>query len=136
MSDAGDSAAPAGRLVQVFRSARRPGMYLIVDRAEGIARVPESLLTGFGTPEPSLVFMLTPTRSMAVAEAPEVLAAIEGQGYWLQMPPMPLESDNARELREGRDDHEGRESRERRKSREGREGREGRERIEGHDDHV
>lgn len=80
-------AAAGGRLVQVFRSARREGMYLIVDRADGLKHVPEALFGQFGRAEPSLVFMLTPTRTLARAEAPAVLAAIEEKGWWLQMPP-------------------------------------------------
>ena len=36
------------RLVQVFRSVARDGMYLIVDRARGLADVPEALLQRFG----------------------------------------------------------------------------------------
>lgn len=77
----------APRLVQVFRSARREGMYLIVDRARGLADVPEALLTRFGRAEPSLVFKLDAERPMAQAEAPAVLEAIERQGFYLQMPP-------------------------------------------------
>ena len=77
----------ARRLVQVFRSARREGMYLIVDRAQGLAEVPEALLERFGRPEPSLVFVLDAERRLARAQAPAVLAAIEAQGFFLQMPP-------------------------------------------------
>jgi uncharacterized protein YcgL (UPF0745 family) len=62
-------------------------MYLIVDRAEGLARVPDPLLGQFGTPEPSIVFLLTPQRTLARAQAPEVLEAIERAGFYLQMPP-------------------------------------------------
>lgn len=77
----------APRLVQVFRSARREGMYLIVDRARGLADVPEALLGQFGRAEPSLVFRLHAERRLAYAEAPAVLEAIERQGFYLQMPP-------------------------------------------------
>jgi uncharacterized protein YcgL (UPF0745 family) len=83
-----DKGAEGGRLVQVFRSKRKEGMYLIVDRAEGLARLPDTLLAKFGRPEPSLTFMLTPQRPMAQAQAPVVLAAIAERGYWLQMPPV------------------------------------------------
>ena len=76
-----------GRLVQVFRSARKEGMYLIVDRARGLADVPEALMQNFGRAEPSVVFMLSPERPMARAEAPAVLDAIASQGFYLQMPP-------------------------------------------------
>ena len=77
----------ASRLVQVFRSARKEGMYLIVDKGRGIADVPEALLQNFGRAEPSVVFMLSPDRAMARAEAPVVLDAIASKGFYLQMPP-------------------------------------------------
>ena len=83
----------APRLVQVFRSTRRDGMYLIVDRARGLADVPEGLLAQFGRAEPSLVFRLDAERPMARAEAPAVLEAIERQGFFLQMPPVEGEGD-------------------------------------------
>ena len=75
------------RLVQVFRSTRREGLYLIVDRGRGLADVPEALLKTFGRADPSVVFLLSPDRSMARAHAPAVLEAIASQGFYLQMPP-------------------------------------------------
>lgn len=75
------------RLVQVFRSVARDGMYLIVDRARGLADVPEALLQRFGRAEPSIVFLLAPDRPMAQADAGTVLQAISEQGFYLQMPP-------------------------------------------------
>ena len=74
-------------LCQVYRSKRREGMYLVVEKEEGLARVPEALLAEFGVPEPSIVFVLTPERSMMRVEATVVLADIERQGFYLQMPP-------------------------------------------------
>jgi uncharacterized protein YcgL (UPF0745 family) len=62
-------------------------MYLVVDRARGLADVPEPLLKRFGEAEPSIVFLLGPDRSMARAEAGAVLEAIAAQGFYLQMPP-------------------------------------------------
>lgn len=75
------------RFVSVFRSVRREGMYLYVDRAEGLARVPDALRTLFGTPQLSLELVLTPSRKLAQADAKEVLTAIREQGFYLQMPP-------------------------------------------------
>lgn len=74
-------------LVQVFRSPRQEGMYLIVDRARGLEPVPAALLERFGTPEPSFVFKLTSTRAMAHADPEVVLAALAAQGFFLQLPP-------------------------------------------------
>lgn len=76
-------------LCEVFRSSRRAGMYLFVERDEGLARVPESLLTVFGKPESALLLELDAGRSLAAANAAEVLVAIREQGFYLQMPPTP-----------------------------------------------
>lgn len=77
-----------GRICEVFRSPRREGMYLYVDKAEGLARVPEHLRQVFGEPESALVLHLKPERRLARADAAEVLAALEDPGFYLQMPPL------------------------------------------------
>ncbi len=74
-------------LVQVFRSAREEGLYLYVEKQEGMARVPDALLARFGKPESALLLMLTPERKLSRALASNVLSAIESQGFYLQMPP-------------------------------------------------
>jgi uncharacterized protein YcgL (UPF0745 family) len=75
------------RLCEVFRSSRREGMYLFVDRSEGMERVPEALLRQFGEPVSVMTLMLTQERSLARADASEVLAAIADKGFFLQLPP-------------------------------------------------
>lgn len=75
------------RLVQAFRSPREEGMYLYVDKKEGLARVPEALLARFGKPESALLLMLTAEHKLARADAAKVLAAIQQQGFYLQLPP-------------------------------------------------
>lgn len=77
------------RLVSVFRSPREYGLYLYVDKAEGLARVPAALLERFGTPESALMLMLEPSRQLANADPSRVLEAIQDQGFYLQMPPLP-----------------------------------------------
>lgn len=77
------------RLVAIFRSSREDGLYLYVDKQEGMARVPASLLERFGRPEPAMMLMLEPSRKLAQADAARVLAAIRDQGFYLQMPPLP-----------------------------------------------
>jgi hypothetical protein len=79
--------ATTQRIVQVFRSRRREDTYLLVDRAEGLGRVPEPLLAHFGPAEPSFTFVLTPERRLARAESGAVLDALEAQGFYLQLPP-------------------------------------------------
>ncbi|MHA7815229.1 MAG: YcgL domain-containing protein [Pseudohaliea sp.] len=77
------------RLCAVYRSPRREGMYLFVDRDRPLEELPEGLLAGFGTPELALNLVLTPERRLARADAATVLAALDAQGYYLQLPPRP-----------------------------------------------
>jgi uncharacterized protein YcgL (UPF0745 family) len=71
----------------VFRSNREKEMYLFVNRAEGLARVPQGLLDKLGTTSEVMTIRLGPERKLARAKAPEVLAAISEKGYYLQLPP-------------------------------------------------
>lgn len=85
----GDTHGSTGQLVQVFRSPREEGLYLYVDRAEGLVRVPTELLTRFGKPESALLLMLSVTSTLARAHPETVLTAIRDQGFYLQLPPLP-----------------------------------------------
>jgi len=74
-------------LCQVFRSPRREGLYLYVEKSRGLAAVPEDLLGRFGVPSPVLVLNLSSDRKLARADVSEVIASIRERGYYLQMPP-------------------------------------------------
>lgn len=74
-------------LCTIYKGAREPELYLYVDRVEGLARVPEELLARFGTLSEVMTIKLAPTRKLARAQAPQVLAAIAEHGYYLQLPP-------------------------------------------------
>ena len=76
------------RLVKVYKTRRKADMYLYVDFAEDLQRVPESLLEQFGTPELALSLSLSAEKKLARAEAGAVLDAIAETGYFLQMPPL------------------------------------------------
>ncbi len=75
------------RLVKIYKSPRKQDMYLYVDYAEALTRVPQSLLDRFGEPKEALSIELNPERSLARANADQVLAQIESAGYYLQLPP-------------------------------------------------
>jgi uncharacterized protein YcgL (UPF0745 family) len=79
------------KLCSVYRSPRKEGMYLYVEKSDELSRVPEPLLKQFGTPELAMTLALHPERKLARATAEEVLAAIEENGFYLQMPPVPGE---------------------------------------------
>ncbi len=66
-------------------------MYLYVDREAGLEEVPEALLGQFGEPQSVMTLVLTPERKLARADVAEVLARIEEDGFYLQMPPTPAQ---------------------------------------------
>lgn len=78
-------------LCQILKSPRKAEMYLYVDKARGIEDVPDTLLATFGEPEAVMLLPLTPQKKLARADVNEVLAAIEAQGFYLQMPPTEAE---------------------------------------------
>ncbi|MBD2858511.1 YcgL domain-containing protein [Spongiibacter sp. KMU-158] len=75
------------RICSVFRSASHEGMYLYVDKAEALTRVPEPLLKRFGRAEHAMVLLLDAEKKLARADAAKVLEAIAEQGFYLQLPP-------------------------------------------------
>lgn len=76
------------RVVAVYGSPRVDGMYLYVDAGDtALAAVPEALLARFGVPRHVMSVELWPQRRLARVDAAAVLAALDGAGYFLQLPP-------------------------------------------------
>ena len=74
-------------ICSIYKSPRKDGMYLYVDKRDALKRVPEGLLAAFGAPQLAFELVLTPERQLAREDINKVLANIEAQGYHLQMPP-------------------------------------------------
>lgn len=75
------------RICSIYRSPRKSGMYLYVDRSDALKRVPEALLAAFGPPQLAFDIVLTPSRKLAQEDIETVLANLDKQGFHLQMPP-------------------------------------------------
>lgn len=73
--------------VSIYRSSRREGMYLFVERGQSLEELPHSLLSSFGQAEHIMDLVMTPDRKLARARASEVMESIAEQGFYLQMPP-------------------------------------------------
>lgn len=73
-------------LCDVYKSPRHEGMYLYVDREDGLSRVSEALLERLGQLEKALTFVLTPDRTLAKEDAATVLDNLIADGYHLQLP--------------------------------------------------
>lgn len=82
------------RICSIYKSPRKQEMYLYVDKLEALTRVPEGLLSVFGTPQLAFELVLTPERKLAREDISVVLANIENQGFHLQMPPPPEPGDD------------------------------------------
>ncbi len=75
------------RICSIYRSPRKSGMYLYVERSEALGRVPPELLVAFGPPQLAFDIVLTPSRKLAREDIETVLVNLDKQGYHLQMPP-------------------------------------------------
>ena len=71
----------------VYKGSRQPDMYLYLPAPDNVTRVPSVLLERLGPLELALRFELTPERTLARASAVNVIAALNEQGFYLQMPP-------------------------------------------------
>jgi len=78
----------ASRIIcEIFKSSRRDEMYLYLDKARGMAPVPQALRERFGTPISVMTLLLRPERPLARVDVTKVIASIREQGFYLQMPP-------------------------------------------------
>ncbi|WP_111643268.1 YcgL domain-containing protein [Marinimicrobium alkaliphilum] len=88
-------------LCQVYRSPKNEGMYLYVNKDDGLSKVPESLLARFGKPQSAMLLLVTPDKKLARVNAERLLACLDDPGYYLQLPPAPDGSDiDAQRVRE------------------------------------
>ncbi len=70
----------------VYRSSRKPDTYLYTTKKDDFENLPETVLRVFGTPEFSMSFNLTADRKLAQHDAKLVIAKLESEGYFLQLP--------------------------------------------------
>ena len=71
----------------VYRSPRRPDVYLYLGQRDDFSKVPEALMGAFGAPQFALEFVLSMTRKLAKEDPVEVMRNLESRGFHLQMPP-------------------------------------------------
>lgn len=81
------------KLVDVFKSPRKPDTYLYLEKGQDLEALPEGLRQVFGEPQHVLSLKLTPDRQLARYTGQEVLEGLEDKGFFLQMPPRDGEVD-------------------------------------------
>ncbi|MFP3874121.1 MAG: YcgL domain-containing protein [Thiohalophilus sp.] len=71
----------------VYRSRRKPGTYVYLPVEDDWSEVPEHIRQILGETERFLELALTPERQLARCTGADVIAAMQQQGFYLQMPP-------------------------------------------------
>lgn len=71
----------------IYKSPRKEELYLFVKEENNFSEIPEPLMTSFGTPEFVMDLDIHPERQLARSTPEDVLAGLEQQGFFLQMPP-------------------------------------------------
>lgn len=62
-------------------------MYLYVKKGYSLEQLPDSLRAAFGRAELAMTLLLTAERKLARADVTKVMASIDAQDFYLQMPP-------------------------------------------------
>lgn len=78
-------------LCAIYKSPRKEGMYLYVEKRDHFDSVPDELRQMFGKPELVMLFNLAGEKQINGSKNQEILQKIQEQGYYLQMPP-PVEN--------------------------------------------
>lgn len=81
------SVMPPAQDVVVFRSQRRQETYVYLPAGVDFENLPDALRKHFGQGVEVLSFHLDANRQLAQADAATVLAALQDQGFYLQVPP-------------------------------------------------
>lgn len=74
-------------ICSIYRSQRKEGMYLYVEKSEGLKKVPEQLKDLFGPAELAMTMLMNGKKPLARVSVDKVIEAVRLQGYFLQMPP-------------------------------------------------
>ena len=71
----------------IYRSTKREQTYLYVEKKDDFSRVPDELMSGFGTPILAMILPLDGRKKLVGADLEKVREALISQGYYLQLPP-------------------------------------------------
>jgi len=78
-------------LCAVYKSIRKPQTYIFVAKRDDFSQVPTPLLEQFGPPQLVSILNITETTKMAMANASKVIKAVTDSGFYLQLPPPPVD---------------------------------------------
>lgn len=78
-------------ICSIYRSTKKEGMYLYVNKKRGLEVLPKELTELFGPPVHVVDLLLRPERQLARVDMAKVRQALQDKGWFLQLPPPPDE---------------------------------------------
>ena len=81
-------------ICSVYRSSKKEGMYLYVEKSACFNKVPKALLDMFGEPVLAMTLLLKPDLKLANIDCGELKERLRVEGYHLQMPPKDDDTEN------------------------------------------
>jgi hypothetical protein len=72
----------------IYKSSKKQGAYLYIEKKDDFSPVPQELMTMFGTPKMVMVVNLE-GRKLASVDIEKVEVSLKNDGYFLQLPPPP-----------------------------------------------
>jgi uncharacterized protein YcgL (UPF0745 family) len=74
-------------LCTIYKSSKKAQTYLFVKQRDDFSSIPAPLMSMFGTPTLVTVMNLANKEKLALADIDKVKENLNGQGYYLQLPP-------------------------------------------------
>ncbi|MDX1280251.1 YcgL domain-containing protein [Shewanella colwelliana] len=74
----------------VYKSRLKADSYLFVEKRNDFERVPEALMAMFGAPQLVMMLPLDKRQHLGLADINKVKVELEQKGYYLQLPPPPI----------------------------------------------
>lgn len=71
----------------VYKSLKKEGLYLYLDKKDDFSALPEALLQNTGRLEFVMEMELTSERKLAREDSVKVLAGLQEKGFFVQLPP-------------------------------------------------
>ena len=75
-------------LCDIYKGEKKDEMYLYVPKQDGLENVPEALLHEFGELTLGTTLVPNESRKLARADILKVMAELNKNGFYLQMPPV------------------------------------------------
>ncbi len=72
--------------ISIYKSPKKEGMYIYLEKETGLKKMPESLIQLFGKPVLVTHMMIDENKKLAKVDSKILLASIQEKGFYLQLP--------------------------------------------------